>query len=416
MGRTRRARNKNTTRNVNLSHEPSFINLCQWLKKEGFEANPRLYLTTFPAIGRGLQAGEKINANDILVSIPLSVMLTREYVLNTDAQLAKVAFSSALSTQTLLSLWLLREREKGVKSSCLPYLRTLPHQYSNPYFCTADEIRHLPTYLKSKIMSQKKEVHSAKILVMKLMPHYSEFENFEEDFDWAWFTVNTRAVYLNKDPRYRKNNPSKTEDMLALAPFLDLLNHSFDVEVETGVNLENAKKSPVYQIRTLSSTTKHSQAFINYGPHDNTKLLVEYGFLFPNNPHEHVPICVEDFLDFFRSTLKEDIPLTERKLEILKDSGMDSNLSVTVEGVSWNTKVCLEILNMTDLSSWKIVYEDSYTFNQDIEAKFMIYVRDRLVGHLSEMEKINSNTERYSLCKTLVRKHGTIADEALKRT
>merc|ERR1719481_752256 len=44
----------------------------------------------------------------------------------------------------------------------------------------------------------------------------------------------------------------------------------------------------------------------------------------------------------------------------------------------------------------------------------MIYVRDRLVGHLSEMEKINSNTERYSLCKTLVRKHGTIADEALE--
>lgn len=47
-------------------------------------------------------------------------------------------------------------------------------------------------------------------------------------FLWAWCTVNTRAVYM---ARGRRQGLSTEPDTCALAPFLDLLNHSPAVQV-----------------------------------------------------------------------------------------------------------------------------------------------------------------------------------------
>jgi hypothetical protein len=59
-------------------------------------------------------------------------------------------------------------------------------------------------------------------------------------FEWAWFTVNTRAVYLAVDPRDPGGQQSSAEDSLALAPYLDLLNHSANVTVQAGVNIQTS--------------------------------------------------------------------------------------------------------------------------------------------------------------------------------
>jgi hypothetical protein len=59
-------------------------------------------------------------------------------------------------------------------------------------------------------------------------------------FEWAWFTVNTRAVYLAVDPRDPGGQQQSAEDSLALAPYLDLLNHSAVVTVQAGVNIQTS--------------------------------------------------------------------------------------------------------------------------------------------------------------------------------
>jgi hypothetical protein len=59
-------------------------------------------------------------------------------------------------------------------------------------------------------------------------------------FEWAWFTVNTRAVYLAVDPRDPGGQQQSAEDSLALAPYLDLLNHSAAVTVQAGVNIQTS--------------------------------------------------------------------------------------------------------------------------------------------------------------------------------
>ena len=50
-------------------------------------------------------------------------------------------------------------------------------------------------------------------------------------FLWAWYVINTRSVYFERDKS--KYLSEIEEDHLALAPFLDLLNHSTEANVSS---------------------------------------------------------------------------------------------------------------------------------------------------------------------------------------
>ncbi|KQK75381.1 hypothetical protein AAES_147538 [Amazona aestiva] len=43
-----------------------------------------------------------------------------------------------------------------------------------------------------------------------------------------------------------------------------------------------------YEIRTNSQCKRYEEVFICYGPHDNQRLLLEYGFVAVDNPHSSV--------------------------------------------------------------------------------------------------------------------------------
>ncbi|RMC06119.1 hypothetical protein DUI87_15549 [Hirundo rustica rustica] len=52
-----------------------------------------------------------------------------------------------------------------------------------------------------------------------------------------------------------------------------------------------------YEIRTNSRCEKYQEVFICYGPHDNQRLLLEYGFVATDNPHSSVYVSTV-LLDF----------------------------------------------------------------------------------------------------------------------
>ena len=232
-------------------------------------------------------------------------------------------------------MWLLLESIKGKMSSYFYYLETLPRYYSTPYFCTFAEKLLLPNYLLSKVTEQSELIKKNHNLLLS-----KGFETSLTSFEWAWFTVNTRAVYLSCETRLNNQSSVDSDECMALAPYLDLLNHSFEAEVAAGLNIHSSSNG--YQIVTRKRISKSSQAFINYGPHDNTKLLLEYGFSLPQNPHECFNLAFDVVYKFVCESFK--FCLHDKKVSLLKFNGLDRCLSVTDEGLSWNLMLCFKVL------------------------------------------------------------------------
>lgn len=95
----------------------------------------------------------------------------------------------------------------------------------------------LPDPLRRKAQEQRTAVQelysSSKPFFSSLQPLLTENVEAVFTYDallWAWCTINTRTVYM-KQPQ--KECFSREPDIYALAPYLDLLNHSPHVQVRT---------------------------------------------------------------------------------------------------------------------------------------------------------------------------------------
>ncbi|CAL8349247.1 unnamed protein product [Boreogadus saida] len=124
---------------------------------------------------------------------------------------------------------------------------------------------------------------------------------------WAWCSVNTRSVFLSRPP----NHFLSGQDVYALAPFLDLLNHRPDVQVSASFNHVNA----CYEIRTVAGIQRYQQAFINYGSHDNQRLLIEYGFVAPGNPNSVVYVDADLLQQVLQGALDRSV---DQKMKFLE--------------------------------------------------------------------------------------------------
>jgi hypothetical protein len=129
------------------------------------------------------------------------------------------------------------ERHKGPNSFWAPYLRNLPSVYSDILHWTKEELSLLPSFTATAASAlQLKAQESCHRLMKHFLPKLSrklpQFEGcFSWDlYKWALSSVNTRCVYMPLKTHSVLNNE---EDNFALAPFLDLLNHSSDVEVSS---------------------------------------------------------------------------------------------------------------------------------------------------------------------------------------
>lgn len=128
-----------------------------------------------------------------------------------------------------------------------PFIDALPDEHSVLALSfTVDIDRHeeaallLPPKARAKYEDQLREVSSCRRRVMKVwteakrhfgLDNMSEADD-ERLFRWAWSCVNSRCIYKeNPSPSPLLNNAEG--DTVALAPFLDMLNHSAKAKVRT---------------------------------------------------------------------------------------------------------------------------------------------------------------------------------------
>ncbi|KAF8566948.1 SET domain-containing protein 4 [Paragonimus westermani] len=213
-----------------------------------------------------------------------------------------------------------------LKSIWAPYLAILPTEYTDPVFVFTADFDLYENFKPHKHSSlQPMDVHSAITKVMHryhfawsiLFPLLSkagfcdsmDSDQPPSDFAWAWSTVNSRCVHCKLPPfnpedlnnacaklfnvlpvcrnSIRFKVTSQSDEHISLIPFFDLLNHD---PLVSSVPLSFDPEQNSIRLTLQHTLATDQQVYINYGPHDNLSLFVDYGFcLKPGaNPHDAV--------------------------------------------------------------------------------------------------------------------------------
>ncbi len=150
--------------------------------------------------------------------------------------------------------------------------------------------------------------------------------------------------------------------------------------------------------------SRHSEAFISYGAHNNTKLYTEYGFFIRDNPHEYLPVSLRDLQSFFHD--KHLIcPSWKEKVQILQESRLAENLGISIgDGLGWNLKAALKIVSLgAKLAEWHHVYqEESFSNLHNLIVEFTRFLLEHLMKSLSKMQAVMNTTENFTIAIELV--------------
>lgn len=354
MGRTYRRRRRKTVSKCssNLHPCPYFINLTQWMKKHGWSPTCSLCPVEFYDTGRGFRAETSIPKNEVIVSIPLELLITVSTVEHSDIGWIFSKYGGLngvyFFAQQVLAAFLVWERHLDHHSVWYPYLKSVPLDYSTPLFCLNEELKLLPPFLLEPILIQKQKVTDTFSDLKSILSaeswkcsHCSKSLSSIVCFEvycWAWSAVNTRSVYVDEHVISHSLN-IQDKSCLALAPYLDMFNHSNDVDVQ--VRLSSVRNC--YEIQTLVPVAKHAQVFIRYGCHSNMKLYTEYGFILPFNPHDFIPFVVEEILTSVKEVFPVKFNCSASKLNFLEVHNLTENLSCNSEGLSFNMRALIYV-------------------------------------------------------------------------
>ncbi|XP_076975030.1 SET domain-containing protein 4 isoform X2 [Tamandua tetradactyla] len=395
-GRTSRIRRRkrfrsSESRGVNESYKPEFIEFKKWLKDKKFE-DRNLTPACFPGTGRGLMSKTSLQVGQMIISLPESCLLTTDTVIKSYLGPYITKWKPPLPPLLALCTFLVSEKHAGDKSLWKPYLEILPKAYTCPVCLEPKVVKLLPKPLRAKAQEQRTHVQeiftSYRDFFSSLQPLFSEAIESVFNYSallWAWCTVNTRAVYM----RHRQwEGVSAEPDTYALAPFLDLLNHSPDVQVKAAFNEETR----CYEIRTASRCRKHEEVFICYGPHDNQRLFLEYGFVAVCNPHSCVYVSKDILVKYLPSTDKQ----MNRKISILKDHGFTENLTFGWDGPSWRLLTALKLLCLEaeEFTCWKkillgeVISDTNEKTSLDISQKICYYFIEEANTMLQKGEEV----------------------------
>lgn len=391
-GRSRRRKQNQilaSVHGVNLSQELDYIQLRRWLKQRGFWD---LYLLPahFSDTGRGLMITKSLKAGNLIISLPVKCLLTTSTVLGSYMGEYIKRWKPQVSPLLALCAFLISERHFGNKSLWKPYIDVLPKTYTCPVYFPEGILNLFPGPLCKNAQEQRSTVQklyiSSQAFFLSLQSLFGERvkDIFTHDaLRWAWCSINTRTVYM-KHPQ--SEFLSREPDVYALAPYLDLLNHSPGVEVTAAFN----ETSQCYEIRTGRDCRRYEQVFISYGPHDNQRLLLEYGFIAGENPHSVVYIDQ----DVLQSCLLKEDKQTTQKLSFLMENNFLENLTFGLDGPSWRLLTTLKLLCLgpNEFSCWKKVLLGASVSSEN--EKMSLNLAERLCCYLMDdnnkaMQKIS---------------------------
>lgn len=379
MGRTKRLRirkhrtgdHPNTTFQhviACLDSREDHIKLVKSLHAQGWSNDTHLRIGNFLQTGRGIYTTKNLRENDLLIEMHMDALIT----INTMAidsyfaslvQRIFVPFGIKINTQCLFAFYILYVKYHHRYTA---YIDSIPPAFTVPYFCSDRELKGMSIEIRSKVESQRKIILSAYALLEHKLCNEScaccnrlfvpELMN-QSAFEWAFFAVNSRSVYLN--PNVFENilpicDCLNDSPNLALAPFLDLINHSSTAETIQNVQATKTHRSShaLYQLYTKKSIKKYDQIFISYGALDNFKLITEYGFSLPNNKFDELSVEFDE--------IQSVMPPIPYKIQTFyKSHGIDQHLYLSRDhGLSHNLLLIVYIVERLRLRDPNLIKSD----------------------------------------------------------
>ncbi len=349
MGRALRMRKRKKTNpgvNFVVNTTTEHLELIKWMKEFGWKPSCRLVSAYFKNTGRGLMAKQNIRERSAIAKIPYKLLITVRTVL--ESRIAWLFTNNQyFTTQQVLSVFLVWENHLGEASFWRKYLDCLPKTFSCPAYCS--DVKWLPSSLKEKVLATQSLIRRTYESVISLMgcrkcDHcdllMSSWFTYER-YLWAWCVVSTRAVYLC--PKYNSQNLIllSDENNLALAPYVDLFNHSYATEVKAYV----IESENVYQIETLTPFAKNREVFINYGPLSNDRLFVDYGFIIPSNIQDSVAFTFDTVLQVANELVSANASINKFRGKFLAEKKLFTNVSCHSKGLSWDCQALIYVFS-----------------------------------------------------------------------
>ncbi|XP_052847454.1 SET domain-containing protein 4 [Drosophila gunungcola] len=428
MGRTQRLRLQRAQQKPAEDYTSSLQNLYVHLHSLGWRNHTHLSAKNYPETGRGLcSKQDTFSPEDELIRLPVGCLITIA-TLESDNEFkslfnkdlfdkdARISFH-ALVACYLMYLKHLQDCSKT--SGYAAYLDTLPSSYSTPYFCAIPELQCLPESLLERTVAQNRQIRRYYEIIKNLAgllncdgcgKSYDREIWTLAEYKWAYFSVNTRSVYLSSRFLKRQSNHFQTlingDTNMALAPFLDLFNHSDGVQ--TTAEIHGQDYVLTLKSLPLAKTKTYEQLFISYGALPNFKLLTEYGFWLKENKHDYFDFSLLDIEHMIKHNKELATQTFHRNIfKFIREHNLHDQMFVHIDdGCSHNLRVVLHLIfkqqayfpNILN----QIAFGDAEQF-EDVQPELSYLVAYKIKEYeifVGELDKLPKLTESGSVARS----------------
>nr|XP_016933763.1 SET domain-containing protein 4 [Drosophila suzukii]XP_016933764.1 SET domain-containing protein 4 [Drosophila suzukii] len=365
MGRTQRRRLQRAKQSGGGSN--SLQELYVHLHSLGWQNHTHLSAQNYDQTGRGLcSKQDSFSPEDELIRLPIGCLISIATLESDEAfkslfnkelfdKDSRISFQALVACYLLYSKHLLECSLETLHTFYASYLDTIPTSYSTPYFCSIPELQCLPESLLERTVAQNRQIRGYFEIIKSLVLNcdccgksYGQEIWTLAQFKWAYFTVNTRSVYLSS--RFLKKQSSHFQALisgdtnLAMAPFLDLFNHSDSVQ--TTAEIEGQDYVLTLKSLPVPKTKPYDQLFISYGALSNFKLLTEYGFWLKGNKHDYFEFSLLDIEHMVKRNKELSTQTYHRNIfKFIREHNLNDQMFVHIDdGCSHNLKVVLHLI------------------------------------------------------------------------
>lgn len=316
--------------------------------------HPSLRLALNGSSGLGVSAAAPVASGTLLISLPphlpLSLPSSLDHPLH---HLASVVPEELWALK--LGLRLLMERAQ-TGSFWWPYISNLPQRFNVPVFFTGDDIADLQYapvihQVKQRCRALINVANQVEAVLAKLPATEQPFGGQEvnaSSLGWAMAAVSSRAfqVHSSKEPSKEFSRKQRV-----LLPLIDMCNHSFTPNAR--IIQHEGKEGASFVVVAEHNLQAGTNILLSYGSLSNDLLLLDYGFVVPQNSHDYIEMRYDKgLLDAARMAARlhaNFLQPAEWQVSILKQlklEGSDASVQVKIGGPNLVDGRCLAALRV----------------------------------------------------------------------